>query len=728
MKITGSVERIVFESDTSSFKVASISVDGDEYIISGNMPLLYEHGVYEFDVTETVHQKYGFQFSCNSFRIADKADEEDIVRFLCSGAFRGIGEKTAERIVDTFGTDTLDIIKNDISRLSEVQGIGKKSLAKIIESAKGHLERSDTLFALSKFGFSLAQAESLYSSFSDNAENVIRETPYEALRAVPSIGFNKIDEIALKNGIERNSIDRIAAIILHELNYYSTYSGDTYIAKNVLIRRVLSRERFVFESESVLNDSIDEALVRLVISGYIHIEQFEEEEDRIYLYSLYDCETLIAEELSRINAVNYDVKHTGNLKTDVLLSEDQEHALDIAFDEAVFVLTGAAGSGKTTILNELIKRVYLAGLSYRLAAPTGRAAARMTDLTGETASTIHRLLEVKFDEESNALFYGRDSKNPIEEEVLFIDEASMIDVVLFSRLLKAIKTGTKLVLIGDPNQLPPVGAGAPFLDIISSGVFNVGRLTGIHRQNNDSKIISNAHRVLKREELEYNADGGDFYLFKTSGDAASLKRVVELVYSRIPKKFGYDSMTSISVLSPKKKGLLGTENLNVHLQSVLNKNADFKFFEKYAKGDKVMQIKNNYNLSWTNLKNGEDSEGVFNGEIGTIVEASNQGIVVNYNEEKLVTYGRAEISELTLAYAMTVHKSQGNEFDVVVMPSYDMGSFMESNNLIYTAITRAKKMFVLVGNEFYFERAYQSENNNQRNTSLRERLSHDEED
>ncbi len=723
MKITGSVERIIFESDTSSFKVASISVDGDEYTISGNMPLLYEHGIYVFDVTETVHQKYGFQFNCNSFRIADEADEEDIIRFLSSGAFKGIGEKTAEKIVNTFGSQTLEIIKTDITRLSEVEGIGKKSLQKIIESAKGHIERSDTLFELSRFGFTLNQAESLYAVFSDSSKDVILERPYEALRKVPSLTFSKIDEIALKNGFDRNSVDRIAAILLNELNYYSVYSGHTYIMKNKLINNVMARERFIFDGEDEMRDAFDEALVNLVIGGHIYIEQTEGVvDDRIYLQSLYECETSIAEELIRINSVNYELKSSAGIKTEVCLSEDQERALEVAFDSSVFILTGAAGSGKTTILNELIKRVYLAGLSFRLAAPTGRAASRMTDLTGENASTIHRLLEVKFDEESNHLFFGRDRKNPIEEDVVFIDEASMIDVVLFSRLLRAIKTGAKLVLIGDPNQLSPVGAGAPFLDIISSGVFNVARLTGIHRQTNDSNIISNAHRVLKREELEYNAPNGDFYLFKTSGDSASLKRVIELVYARIPNKFGYDPMTSIVVLSPKKKGLLGTENLNVHLQSILNKNSDFKFFDRYSKGDKVMQIKNNYNLSWQSLKSGEDGEGVFNGEIGTIVEASSSGIVVNYNDEKLVTYGKSEINEITLSYAMTVHKSQGNEFDVVVMPSYDMGSFMESNNLIYTAITRAKKMFVIVGNEFYFERAYKSANKNERHTSLKERL------
>ncbi len=743
MQITGKVERIVFEATNTSFKVASIVVDSDTYTISGSMPNLVVNGVYDFKVKETHHPKYGFQFNCISFSIADIASEIEIENFLSSGAFSGIGPATAKKIVKHFGRNTLDIIKKDVDRLSEVDGIGKKSLVKIKESIKGHIDKSDILFELSKYGFNLTQAEKIYNVYKDDAKDVISTNPYSILNEVEGIGFQKIDKIALNKGVDILDFVRIKALIYYELNMYSIYSGDTYILKNALFNLILGKYKNLesaditsFEFESLnkelnanekidITDTFESALIDLKVEDKIFIEPSVKNHnlDKIFVKTLYDTEVNIVEELIRINSSTFLKVDITTLKADIELSNDQELALNKAFNENIYILTGAAGSGKTTILKEMIKMVRKAGLSYKLAAPTGRAASRMTELTGEDASTIHRLLEVKFDEDTNKLYFCRSRKNPIEEDVIFIDESSMIDILLFNSLLKAVKTGAKLVLIGDPNQLPPVGAGEAFLDIINSGVFNVGKLTGIHRQGKTSYIITNAHLILDRKRLEYNAEDGDFYLFKDNNEYSTLNKIIDLVINKVPTKFGFNPLESITVLSPKKKGLLGTENLNLMLQKVLNPNFEDKYFEKFALGDKVMQIKNNYNIEWIDSETGADGEGVFNGDIGVICEVDNGEIVVDFTG-KLVSYTSSNINELELAYAMTVHKSQGSEFDVVIMPSYMIGHFMESNNLIYTAVTRAKKMFVLVGNENFFERAYMTEKQSKRNTNIKECLNH----
>ncbi len=722
MRVTGVVEKIIYQTGESNYKVARVEIDDEIFTVSGDMPSLIEKGIYEFDVTEKDHPKYGFQLVCNSLKIPATAGEDDIIRFLSSGAFSGIGKVTAKRIVEHFGEATLDILKKDVNKLEEVDGIGHKTLSKIKESIKEHMEKSDAFFELSKYGFNLAQSKKIYHQYEERASDVLEENPYSILRDVDGLTFAKVDDIALKRGFKKTSLERMTALLFFELSRICYTDGHTFVDKNQLIQSVIEREKFSFESEDIKNDFFDKVLLELMASGDIHVDRVDSEDEtsplRIFIREIYECEVAICENLFRLNENTIIRKSVEELAPDIVLSDDQKSALDKAFDEAVYILTGAAGSGKTTILKEMIKRADMAGFSYKLAAPTGRAAARMTELTGVDATTIHRLLEVKYDENASRIYFSRNKSVPLDEDVIFIDEASMIDIVLFKHLVSAIKSGANLVLIGDPNQLPPVGIGLCFLDMISSGKFNASQLTGVHRQKEASCIISNARAVLDLQPLQYNKDGGDFYLFKTRNDYETLTRVLELATKRVPEKFGYDPYKSIVVLSPKKKGLLGTENLNLKLQQLLNPNHKQKFFDKFAVGDKVMQIKNNYNLKWTDPVSKKEDEGVFNGEMGVVIEAEQGEIVVDFNGEKITTYTEKTIRELELAYAMTVHKSQGNEFEVVIMPSYDMGRFMESNNLIYTAITRAKKMFVLAGNQMYFERAYKNDNKNARNTNL----------
>lgn len=715
IRVKSEVKKIIFESVDTGFKVAIIEIDGDEHKITGIMPDLKKAFVYDFEISEDSHDSYGFQFKVLNYKMAEPTNRDDIINFLSSGAFKGIGLVSAKAIVDKFGDESLDILKNDVDRLLEVKGIGKKGLEKIKISVEEHLEASEILYKLSKMGFTLAQSNRIYSKYGEDSAEIVMENPYRLLIEVKGMGFKTIDKVALNNGFERRSAKRIDALIMYEMQNFTYNEGNLCV-----------RESQVFEKMHSLIEIDDETLFESIerLKDYYRIvEIINEGEAFLYLSEAFDWESGIVEHLQRLAFTYQALGSFENIQPSIDMSDEQKEALDKAFDESVFILTGAAGTGKTTILKELVSRARTLGLTTLQAAPTGRAASRMEEVIGLEASTIHRMLKYQYDEDDSFLYFLMDEENPLSADIVFIDEASMVDARLFYSLLKAIKSGSMLVLIGDANQLPPVGAGSPFIDMIDSGVFNTSKLTKIHRQAENSDILNNAHAILNDDKFKYNSEAGDFYLFSEHGNQKTLERVLELVSKRIPKVFNYEPLESISVISPIKRGLLGVENLNRELQKVLNPLSKTLYFEKFAAGDKVMQIKNNYNAEWINKETNEEGSGVFNGEIGFIVSASESGLLVRFLDGKVIFYKPNILrKELDLAYAMTVHKSQGNEFDVVVYPSFFLPPVMQSKKLMYTAITRAKNLFVIAGEKYFFEQAARSERNTKSMSFLKERL------
>lgn len=709
------VHKIIYEALDTGFKVAFIDIDGEEQKITGIMPDLKEGVDYEFEIVEDYNENYGFQFQVVAYKRYEPVLKENIIHFLASGAFKGIGQVTAKAIVDRFQEKSLDILKNDIERLLEVKGIGRKGLEKIKESVEEHFEASDILYELSKMGFTLAQSNRIYLKYREESLPVIRENPYRLLAELRGIPFKIIDQVALNIGFERFSSKRIDAILLYEIQRFTYVDAHLCVPESKLYEKIRERigidEQVFYEAIGRLIDFY--RIVKIVKDGVAYL----------YLSEAFEWESNIVDNLLRLSLSYKPFASFENLQASIELSAEQKLALDHAFDEAIFILTGAAGTGKTTILKELIHRANALGLSTLQAAPTGRAASRMEEVIGQKASTIHRLLQYQYDEDDSFLYFLRDEENPLEADIVFIDEASMVDARLFSALLSAIPSGSMLVLIGDPNQLPPVGAGTPFTDMIESKVFNARKLTGIHRQAMNSEILKNAHSILNGGDFHYNRKGGDFFLFTEQRNQQTLGRVLELVSQRIPRVFGYEPLDSICVLSPIKKGPLGVENLNRELQKVLNPLAKNLYFEKFAAGDKVMQIKNNYNAEWINRESGEEGSGVFNGEIGFVSSVSESGLNVRFLDGKEIFYRPNTLrKELDLAYAMTVHKSQGNEFDVVVFPSFFVPPMMQSKKLMYTALTRAKKLFVIAGEVYHFETASRAEDKNRSLSFLKERL------
>lgn len=705
------VKKIIFASKESSYKIVLIEEkNADDIVVVGNMPSLVEGAFYEFELGEEyMHHKYGSQRNVISFKVAEIDNLRELEIFLASDAFKGIGKKTAKLIVDKFGDDALHIIKNDIDRLQEVGGIGKKTLGRIKESISKHFEISDKLFELGKLGFTIAQSEEILDMFGREAIQVIRDNPYMLLNNIKSLNFMKVDKIAIeKLNFELSSRTRIENFIFYAIDKINFRTGDMCIRKDYL-ENIVSTET---------NQDIEE--IKTIIKELINDEflYLYKKDDKEYIYTKdsYEIEKTIAYDLERIKKSYTSFGEIGTYNSEIILSEEQKSALNSAFKSGVFILTGPAGSGKTTILKELCDNIKNLNLDFALAAPTGKAASRMTEILSIEAKTIHRLLDVK--EINGEHFFEQDRSNPLEYEVVIIDEASMIDAKLFSSLLQAIKSGTLLVLVGDSNQLPPVSEGFPFNEMIKSNLYNTGELKGIHRQAKESSILKNAHSVLNSESIKYNSETNDFFLFDIGTEYGIMQKVLELVSTRIPEKFGFDKNESITVLTPVRKGHLGCENLNRELQARLNTNSSQMYFKKFRLGDKVMHIKNNYQLESVDKITGEIEQGVFNGETGRIVDINHEYIKVLYGDKKFVSYSPKEVYELDLAYALTIHKSQGNEFEVVVFPSFNFYEGLDSLNLIYTLITRAKKLFVVCGNKKYFERAMRNSKTISRQTFL----------
>ena len=629
-----------------------------------------------------------------------------IERYLASGVITGIGPVTAKKIVDRFGEDTLEILDKDIARLKEIEGIGKKKIEVISESFSKQHEIRNIMMFLQNYGISPNQCGKIYKRFGSDSIRVVRENPYVLTEEVSGIGFKTADKIAKSLGIEENSAFRIESGIKYVVNQFCSL-GNTYMPREKLVKNCL-------DTLGVTQQVIDEGIYSCALDGKIKVE-IVEDESCVYTLPYYYCELGVTKKIIELTLNEYedvDIDVDSEIKAfetkrGVSFAESQKEAIKAAFVNGVEIITGGPGTGKTTIINCIAEIFDKADMKILLGAPTGRAAKRMAEATGREAKTIHRLLEMGVGDDEDDMMFSRGENTPLECDVLIVDEASMIDIMLMNNLLKALPPGIRLIIVGDVDQLPSVGPGNVLRDFIESGWLKVIRLKEIFRQAKESMIIVNAHRINAGEMPVINARENDFYFIKEDDQGKILSTLMDLLSKRLPSfNKNWDPNKNIQILSPMRKGILGISNLNTTIQEMLNPPAAGKQ-EKESKdtvfrvGDKVMQTKNNYQLKWTRVSGQGEDEGVgiFNGDMGYIddIDDDDNTITVIFDEERKVVYESMYIEEIDLAYAITIHKSQGSEFPVVIIPMFPGPPMLMNRNLLYTGITRAKQMVVLVG-------------------------------
>lgn len=728
-KIEGMISDIVFKNEDNGYVIAHLSNENNDVVIVGCMPTLTVGESIEVEGKWVNHKTYGTQFEVSSFMPVTPSSIEGIYVYLSSGMIKGIGEKMAKRIIDKFGVDTLDIIQNSPHRLSEVEGIGSKKIEQIAKSYEDNRELRNIIMQLSPYGITPNLCLKIYKKYKNKAVDVISRNPYKLAEDVRGIGFKVADKIAENLGIDKLSKDRIMQGILYSLNQ-SLASGHTYLPKDILVQE--SSKLLGVEKEYILD-----CILGLAYDQKIHIEKGLGHEDHIYLIPYYlsengVCKQIIKLAQSDFKDLNIDVEkeiEKVEEETGIKLANNQALAVKEAIKSGLVVITGGPGTGKTTTINTIIKVFENNEQEVLLAAPTGRAAKRMSETSNKEAKTIHRLLEMGYATDSEELVFLKDEEDPIKADVVIVDEVSMVDIVLMYSLLKAIKPGTRVILVGDSDQLPSVGAGNVLKDIIDSEVINVVRLNEIFRQAQESMIVVNAHRINQGLPLHLNVKGKDFFFIKKDTNEEILKEIVGLVSTRLPKFYNLDKLKDIQVLAPMRKGDLGVANLNIELQKYLNKEEKYKVEETLQKrifrvGDKVMQIKNNYTKKWETEDKSESGEGIYNGDIGYIyhIDKENKIIYVLFDQTKIVSYEYSELDELDHSFCTTIHKSQGSEFPAIVIPVTWAPPMLLNRNLLYTAVTRAKKLVVLVGDVKYLEYMIRNNKTNDRYSNLSKKL------
>lgn len=702
----GTIAEIIFHNDENGYTVAVFETELEAFTAVGNLPSVSVGRNYLIRGEFTVHPSYGEQFTIREFEETLPSTKDGIREFLASGAMKGIGRKTAAAIVSAFGTDTLRIIEEDPQQLTQIPGIGPKTAQKIAEAFGQQREFANITMYLQQFGITANYAMKLYQMYGADTIAAIEENPYQLVEDIFGIGFKKADKIAERMGVEHDDEHRIKSGIKFTLSYFAG-EGNTYLPKNMLCEKTAQLLDLPIEI-------MEEILVDMAFTGDIHMETLDNR-SAVFLMPYYMAEQNVCKCLANLNLAQLKPIQ-GNLEslmsrtenvTGIYLSDNQKHAVTTSLNMGVSVITGGPGTGKTTIINTIINILEASGLKTAIAAPTGRAAKRITETSGHYASTIHRLLEYYFSESENLMRFGKTKEDPLDFDAIIVDEASMIDLMLMNGLVSAIRPGTRLIIVGDADQLPSVGAGNVLRDIIDSEYIYSTNLTEIFRQAKESMIVVNAHRINQGEYPSCNAKEKDFFLLRRSTEKEMLATIKELCMSRLPDYYEDISPTAdIQILTPVRKGLLGSINLNKELQEVLNPpNAGVEektFGERtFREGDKVMQIKNNYQMTWKNIEDFTEGEGVFNGDVGFIhkVDREFNEITVIYDDVKYVTYHFNQLDELELAYAVTVHKSQGSEFPIIIMPVSWFPPMLATRNLLYTGVTRGKRAVVLVGSE-----------------------------
>ncbi|MBF0120577.1 MAG: ATP-dependent RecD-like DNA helicase [Desulfobacterales bacterium] len=717
VEIQGYIERITYNSEETGFTVFKVKAQGQSDLVSvvGTMISPMPGEVIHMKGEWIRHPKYGEQFKILQYKTLIPATVNGIRKYLGSGLIKGIGPVMASRIVDIFGEKTLDVIENETGKLSLVEGIGEKRIEMIRAAWEEQKEIREVMIFLQAHGVSSTYATKIFKHYGDNSISVVKENPYRLASDIMGIGFITADKIAQKLGFEKNTSFRVEAGILYVLNKIAE-DGHVYYPYEKLIDETI--EMLEVEKELVINAITVAYSERKIIIERISKE--EGEDKAVYLTQFHVCELGISNKLKILRDVSSHIPKVNSNEAiefvqktiNIALAKKQIEAIKSILEKRTpHIITGGPGVGKTTIINVLIKIFLRYELNILLAAPTGRAAKRMNETSGHTAKTIHRLLEYSMQSGG----FSKNDKSPLNCDVLIIDESSMIDTVLMYHLLKAVLPGTILILVGDMDQLPSVGSGNVLKDIINSKVFPVIELNEIFRQAKESRIIVASHQIRRGFIPKFEADvpKNDLFFIEKEDPEQVLKIIIELVKERIPKKFGFDSVSDIQVLTPMNKGTVGAINLNMSLQENLNPNevGITRGARNFRINDKVMQIKNNY-----------DKE-VFNGDIGKIIwiNSEDQKVFISFDERQVI-YDYSDLDEVVLAYAVSVHKSQGSEYPAIVIPILTQHYMLLQRNLIYTAITRGKKLVVIVGTKKALAIAIKNDKVDKRYTYLKERL------
>lgn len=727
-KLQGMVSDIVFKNEENGYTIAYLANENDEITIVGCMPTLSVGESIEIEGKWVNHKIYGSQFEVQSFIPVTPSSLEGIYVYLSSGMIHGIGEKMAKRIIDKFGVDTLDIIQNTPERLTEVEGIGIKKVKQIQESYEENRELRNIIIKLSPYGITPNYCLRIYKKYKEKSIEVINKNPYRLAEDIRGIGFKIADDIASKIGIDKYSPDRIMQGILFTLNQ-SLANGHTYLPKKILIEQSV-------KILSVEPAFIENGIMDLAYNQKVHLEN-KNGEILVYLMMYYICENGVCKEIIKLSQHEIKDLHI-NIDEEIKIVEEEDNiqlannqilAVKEAISNGVTIITGGPGTGKTTTINTIIKIFENNDQKVVLCAPTGRAAKRMSETSNKEAKTIHRLLEMGFATDSEELVFFKDEEDPIDADVIILDEASMVDIILMYNLLKAVKLGSRLLLVGDSDQLPSVGAGNVLKDIIDSNVIKTVRLNEIFRQARESMIVVNAHKINNGEPLFLNVKNKDFFFLRKNTNEDILNEIIGLVNERLPKFYNVDKLKDIQVLTSMRKGDLGVNNLNIELQKYLNPPNKYKQEEEFAKrtfrvGDKVMQIRNNYTKKWETEDKSDSGEGIYNGDIGYIfhIDKDKKTVYVLFDKVKIASYKYDELDELDHSFCTTIHKSQGSEFPVVVIPIVWAPPMLLSRNLLYTAVTRAKKLVVLVGDVRYLEQMIKNNRINDRYSNLSYKL------
>lgn len=732
--IEGYIEHIIYRNQENGYTVANLVAEETEITCVGIFQYLNEGEAIRAKGVYKEHPSYGQQFSVSSYEIVIPQDSLAMERYLGSGAIKGIGAALAARIVRHFGDDTLRIIETEAERLAEVKGISERKAREIAEQVEDKADMRKAMMFLQQYGISQTLGAKIYQQYKQDMYRILKENPYKMAEDISGVGFKIADEIAARIGIHTDSDYRIRSGLLYIL-LLATAEGHVYLPKRVLLAR--AEKLLGVQADYMEKHIVDLAIDRKIVVKEITDDFTDEKEQVVYASQYYQIELHTAQMLHELNlkdTVDEEViaeKIRRIQKAEKIeLDEMQQQAIAEAVKNGLLVITGGPGTGKTTTINGIIRYFEMEGLDIYLAAPTGRAAKRMTEATGYEAKTIHRMLELTGapEEKSGSIYFERNAQNPLEADVIIIDEMSMVDIFLMHALLSAVVSGTRLILVGDVNQLPSVGPGSVLKDIIASGEFPVVELVKIFRQASQSDIVVNAHKINQGVPVSLDNKSMDFFFLKRYDANVIISVVITLIQKKMPK-FVDAEPYDIQVLTPMRKGLLGVERLNVILQQYLNPPSKEKKEKEHGKGlfregDKVMQIKNNYQLEWE-IRGlygipVEKGVGVFNGDTGIIKEINTfaETITVEFDERRFVEYSFKQLEELELAYAITIHKAQGSEYPAVIIPLLAGPKMLMNRNLLYTAVTRARKCVTLVGDEKVFAEMENNKMEQSRYTTL----------
>jgi len=721
--LEGSIEAVIYSNAENGYAICDMASSDDDIItIVGTMPLVSEGDSVCVSGKWVHNHKYGRQFSVSVYEKRMPADTASMLRYLASRTIKGIGPKTAQKIIEKFGEDAFDVIENHPQWLTEIKGISKKIADAASEDFKQQTGmRSAMLFFRDYFGAALTVK--IYKKWGSRAVDIAKKNPYKLCNEIDGIGFEKADAMAQKLGFEGDNLDRVMSGIDYILSSYAAQSGHVCIAREELVKNSA-------ELLSISEQRSDEGISELLRQGVLKYRLFDGVQ-MIYSKYFYDAEKYVASKLYLLDKlcaavslpdIDRFVEMEEN-KNAIAYAALQKQAIADALRYGVMILTGGPGTGKTTVVRALINIFESMDFKVALCAPTGRAAKRLSESTSRNAKTIHRLLEMGYDDSGHAEF-GRNEHEHLDENVIIVDEASMVDIILMDALTKAIKPGARLIFIGDSDQLPSVGAGNVLHDLIDSGRFATVRLNEIFRQAQKSLIITNAHRINTGEMPLLDVKDNDFFFMRRQSDREIAATIVELCRTRLPRAYGEMGRVGLQIICPSRKGEIGTEHLNRILQDALNppdatkREHPFKDVV-FREGDKVMQTRNNYDIEWSRESDGKSGSGIFNGDIGVIekINPEYKSMVIIFDDRRTI-YDMTELDDIEHAYAVTVHKSQGSEYPIVLIPLGNAPQMLLTRNLFYTAVTRAQNMVILVGSEEVAKRMVENDRQSLRYTGL----------